>query len=335
MLITASAPTRIDLAGGTLDLEPLYLWHPGASSVNLAVTLPATVRLTPRKGRAVEIAARDRGVKLHAASWRGLSSQRLPLVTAAIRHFAPRTGFTLVTDCAAPAGSGLGGSSALIVALVAAFRRWQGLPLDRDVTLRITKGLETAVIQVPTGFQDYQAALYGGLNVWHFGPDGIRREALRLRSGFIKTLERQLLLAFTGVPHFSGTNNWEIFKRHVDGDRRVRRLFEQLRDNAIAMRAALRAESLPQVARVLNRDWQTRKQLAPGVTTPRIERILAAARRAGAMAARVCGAGGGGCVAFLVRSGKIAAVSSLLAQQRASVLPYRIDHRGLTVRASP
>ncbi len=333
MQITASAPTRIDLAGGTLDLEPLYLFHPGASSVNLAITLPATVRLRPHRSSTVEIIAHDRRQSVRVASWKKLSVGRLPLITAAVRHFIPTSGFTLETDCRAPAGSGLGGSSALIIALVAAFRRWRGEPLDREAILKNAKGLETAVIKVPTGFQDYLPALHGGLNVWHFGPDGIRREALRLSSGFLKILERQLVLAFTGVPHFSGTNNWEIFKRHVDGDRRVRRLFDQLRDNAQAMAAALRSESLPQVARVLDRDWQTRRKLAPGVSTPRIERLLRAGKRAGVMAARVCGAGGGGCVVFLARRGREAIVRSWLANQRIEILPYRIDLQGLRVMA--
>lgn len=331
MLITASAPTRIDLAGGTLDLEPLYLWHPGACSVNLAVTLPATVRLTPRRGSVVEIVARDRRQSIRAASWEKLSGGRLPLIAAAIRHFAPSSGFILETDCRAQAGSGLGGSSSLIVALVAALRCWQKLPMDKDAILRTAKGIETAVIKVPTGFQDYLAALHGGLNAWHFGPDGIRREALRARPAFLRTLERQLVLAFTGVPHFSGTNNWEIFKRHVDGNVRVRRLFDQLRDNAQAMAAALRSENLSSVARVLDRDWQTRRQLAPGVSTPRIERLLRAGKRAGVMAARVCGAGGGGCVAFLARQSRVAAVRSWLVKQRVAVLAYRIDARGLQV----
>lgn len=334
MEILASAPTRIDLAGGTLDLEPLYLFHPGACSVNLAITLPATVRLRPHRSPAVTLQARDRHQNVRASSWRKLSSGRLPMIAAAVRHFAPASGFTLETDCRAPAGSGLGGSSALIVALVAAFRRWQKLPLNREVTLQVAKGLETAVIKVPTGFQDYLPALHGGLNVWHFGVDGVRRETLRLSSGFLKTLERQLVLAFTGVPHFSGTNNWEIFKRHVDGNVRVRRLFDQLRDNAQAMTAALRSENLSQVARVLNRDWQTRRKLAPGVSTPRIEQLLRAGKRAGVMAARVCGAGGGGCVAFLSRPGKETAVRLWLTHQRVKMLQYKIDYQGLLIKVA-
>ncbi|TSC76413.1 MAG: GHMP kinase [Parcubacteria group bacterium Gr01-1014_31] len=351
MKIFASAPTRIDLAGGTLDLEPLYLFHPGASSVNLAITLPATVALTPRSGRSVVVAAHDRGQTLRAASAKALPAGKLPLLTAAIAHFAPTSGFTLETDCAAPAGSGLGGSSSLIVALVAAFQKWQKLSppfpsplggegrvrgnLDKEKILKIAKGIETAVIKVPTGFQDYLPALYGGLNVWHFGTDGMRREALRLRSGFLKTLERQLVLAFTGVPHFSGTNNWEIFKRHVDGNARVRRLFDRLRDNAAAMAAALRAQNLAQVARVLNRDWQVRRQLAPGVSTPTIDRLVREGKRIGVLGSRVCGAGGGGCVAFLARPGRIAAVRAWLLDQQVVVLRYKIDHRGLRVKVTP
>jgi len=334
MTIIASAPTRIDLAGGTLDLEPLYLFHPGACSVNLAVTLPATVRLSPRRGTAVDLIARDRRQTVRAAALRKLSDRRLPLLVAAARHFMPATGFTLVTDCAAPAGSGLGGSSSLAIALVAAFRKWQRLPLNRDETLTIAKGIETSVIQVPTGFQDYLPALYGGLNVWHFGVSGIRHEPLRLSTGFMKILERQLVLAYTGVPHFSGMNNWEIFKRHVDGNQKIYNLFEQLWDNALAMASALKAQNLAQVARVLNRDWATRKKLAPGVSTPKIDRLIADGKRVGVIGSRVCGAGGGGCMALLVKTGKAEILRLWLNNKKIRVLPYNIDIQGLKLKTN-
>ncbi len=168
--------------------------------------------------------------------------------------------------------------------------------------------------------------------MWHFGPGGIRREALRLSLGFAKTLERQLILAFTGTPRFSGTNNWEIFKRHVDGNQKIYNLFEQLRDNALAMAHALKSESLTQVARALNRDWVTRRKLAPGVSTPKIDRMLREGKHAGVIGARVCGAGGGGCVAMLAKMGQLSILRRWLVHQRVSVLPYRIDRQGIVCK---
>ncbi|MDD5110767.1 MAG: hypothetical protein PHI63_06180 [Patescibacteria group bacterium] len=332
--IFASAPTRIDLAGGTLDLDPIYLFHPNASTVNLAITVPATVTLTPRPGQRVTIEAKDLHIVEAAPRWQRLSDRRLPLVIAAIRYFAPASGFDLVTKCSAPAGSGLAGSSALNVAMLAAFRTWQKQPLNREEMRVIARGIETSVIKVPTGLQDFLPLLYGGLNVWHFGIDGIRREPLRLSADFLKTLERQLVLAYTGIPHFSGMNNWEIFKRHVDGNRKVVSLFDQLRDNAIAMAQALKSESLPQVARVLQKDWIARRKLAPGVSTPKINRLLAEGKRVGVLGSRVCGAGGGGCVAMLARVGKAEAVRRWISQRRILELPYRIDWKGVVVKSS-
>lgn len=331
MTIISTAPTRLDLAGGTLDLEPLYLFHKKASSVNIAITVPATVELTVRRDRRLTITSTDRRQTIAATNLKALSSRRLPLITAVVKHFAPTSGLALTAHSAAPHGSGLGASSSLMVALVAAFQRLQRQSAAPDVLLRLAKTLETTVIQVPTGYQDYLAAIHGGVNAWHFGTPGITREPLRLSSRFTKHLEEHLILAYTGRPHFSGVNNWEIFKSHVNGSRRIYRLFEELRDNALAMTQALKSESLAAVARVLKRDWATRKKLAPTVSTPTIDRLLREGKTAGVTAARVCGAGGGGCVALLAEHGRTASLKAWLSRRRVPILPYRIDQKGLRV----
>ena len=104
------------------------------------------------------------------------------------------------------------------------------------------------------------------------------------------------MLAYTGAPRNSGTNNWEITKRHIDGDRHVFDCFERIRDTAAAMREALERGDWDEVGRQIADEWDNRKRLAPGVTTPAIDALIARAAAAGATAAKVCGAGGGGCL---------------------------------------
>jgi D-glycero-alpha-D-manno-heptose-7-phosphate kinase len=147
-------------------------------------------------------------------------------------------------------------------------------------------------------------------------------------------LERRIVLCYTGAPRNSGTNNWEIMKRHIDGDREVFDCFERIRDTAAVMRAALARSDWDAVGRHLGEEWTNRKRLAPGVTTAKIDDLIARAIAAGAQAAKVCGAGGGGCLFCLAPPAKIAAVRDALAAGGAELLNFRIDTEGLRVETA-
>jgi D-glycero-alpha-D-manno-heptose-7-phosphate kinase len=134
------------------------------------------------------------------------------------------------------------------------------------------------------------------------------------------------------APRDSGTNNWEITKRHIDGDRPVFDCFERIRDTAVAMRTALAREDWDEVGRQIAAEWDNRKRLAPGVTTPFIEELIEKASAAGAMAAKVCGAGGGGCMFFYARPENVERVREAVAGAGARLLDYRIETEGLRVR---
>src|SRR5262249_33909552 len=142
-------------------------------------------------------------------------------------------------------------------------------------------------------------------------------------------LERRIVLVYTGAPRHSGTNNWEIMKAHVDGDGKIFECFEQIRDTAAAMRQALVRGDWDEVGRQIAREWKNRKQLAPGVTTATIDDLVARATAAGATAAKVCGAGGGGCLFCYGPPAAKPAIAAALAAGGAEVLEYRIETEGL------
>jgi D-glycero-alpha-D-manno-heptose-7-phosphate kinase len=328
MIIESSAPTRIDLAGGTIDLWPLYLFHGGAETVNVAIDLYAQCRLETG-GSGYTLVSRDTGVEVHAATLEGLVADgRLELVARLVEYFNPPPGLTVRTESAAPPGSGLGGSSTLGIALAGALNALVGAGLDLERLRTITTNVETQVIRVPAGLQDYYPALYGGVNALHSKVPGVWIEPLPVDP---EELERRLVLAYTGIPHFSGTNNWEIFKAHVDGDRAVFERLERIRQTATRMRSALVAGDLDAAGRVLGEEWENRRQLAPGVSTPEIEELVEVARRAGAPTAKVCGAGGGGCVVFFCDYGRKHDVERALRDAGARVLDFHVDSRGLAV----
>ena len=333
-LIVARAPTRIDFAGGTLDIPPLYLFHQPAITINVAIDLIAEVTVTQRPGRTIRLLASDQGRQVTWPSREKISWTRQPfleMLARLIQSLAPDTGMDIRTACQAPAGAGTGGSSALAIATAAALAAVAGRPLQRSALIEYAKSIETQAIRVPTGYQDYYAAAYGGASSIEFGLTGIRRTAIAGKA-FLAQLERHLLLLYLGKPRFSGANNWDLFKRHIEGDRRTLALFDALQANALAMRQAFQAQDLRGIAHLLNRDWEIRRRVLPTMSSPAIDGLIRALRRAGALGARVCGAGGGGCLALIIEPEAKAKLIALAEAAGAKSLPSVINMRGLVVQ---
>ena len=324
--LVSSAPTRIDLAGGTIDIWPLYLFHEGASTVNAAISLRAHARVESRDEGGLEIRSIDTNRSLRVSRWTELSDRsELPLLALLARHYRLENA-TLTTRGESPAGAGIAGSSALSIAVCGALARWTGADVADEALLRVAMNVECHTIRVPAGVQDYRPALYGGIAAIELGVSGVGRVGLDVDP---IELERRIVVAYTGAPRHSGTNNWEITKRHLDGDRQVFDCFERIRDTAAAMRVALERADFDEVGRQIAREWQNRKRLTPGVTTPAIELLVARAEAAGATAAKVCGAGGGGCLFTYGPPDTRAAIAEALTAGGARILDYRIETEGL------
>ena len=332
MIIESSAPTRVDLAGGTIDIPPLFLFHEGAATVNFAVSLLAKCRIETRDDGLIELASIDRGVKFETRLDRIAELKdepRLELLSKLVYFFKPETGFTMTTESEAPAGAGLAGSSTLNIACIGALNRLVGDRYQPDRFIPIAANVECQVIKVPTGYQDYYSAQFGGAASIHFGAAGMEREALDID---VETLERRIVVCYTGEPRNSGTNNWEITKRHIDGDREIFEIFEGIRDTSIEMRSALLENDWDAVGEILRDAHPHRKRLSPHITTPQMDMLIETALRNGAIAPKVCGAGGGGCIAFFCEDGRKPDVeAALAAEPGAEVLEWRLHSDGLVV----
>ncbi len=326
MRIEASAPTRIDLAGGTLDIWPLYLFHPGAQTINAAITLRASATIETRSDNRIVIHSEDTGATVEANDWRELRDRRELRLLSLLVHFFEARGITLTTTCQSPAGAGIAGSSALNVAVCAALAQWSRTHYEPEALLRVAMNVEAQALGVPTGMQDYRPALYGGIATLELDVDGVRRVPLNVDPS---DLERRLVLCYTGQPRDSGRNNWDIMKKHIDGDRRVFDCFERIRDTAVAMRHAMARRDWHGIGQAIAEEWEQRKRLAPGVSTPAIDALIARAMRAGASAAKVCGAGGGGCLFGYGPPDRRDAIREALASGGARLLEFRIDQSGL------
>lgn len=163
MEITATAPNRIDLAGGTTDIYPLYLFMEGGCTVNIAITVSSRVTVTGLSGAQIRLISQDLGMQQEASSPAELSlAGPLGLLARVVQALVPEGGVELHAQNQAPPGSGLGASSALLVAAIRALLAWRGKQLSPAEIVRLAANIETATIGVPTGTQDYIAAMYGG-----------------------------------------------------------------------------------------------------------------------------------------------------------------------------
>ena len=327
MRISASAPTRIDLAGGTIDIWPLYLFHAGAQTLNAAISLRARAWIETRPDERIELVSEDIDKQENLSFDQLPDDQTLPLLAKLAHRFGAH-GVRLTTRGESPAGAGIAGSSALNVAVCGALAAYTGKTIEGEALLDIAKDVEAQVIKVPTGLQDYRPAFYGGIAAVELHPGQPRRVPLDVDP---RELERRIVLCYTGEPRNSGTNNWEITKRHIDGDQHIFDCFERIRDTAAAMREALTRGDWDATAVCLATEWENRKRLAPGVTTPFIDLLIARAAAAGAKAAKVCGAGGGGCLFCIAPPDAVPAIREALADGGARILDFRVELTGLDV----
>ncbi|HXH37499.1 MAG TPA: hypothetical protein VNN08_02625, partial [Thermoanaerobaculia bacterium] len=329
--VIVRAPVRADLAGGTLDLWPLYLFHPGARTVNVAISYHAESEVAQTGDDTIDVHLTDQQYEQNYASIHELAADpKAALIHRALEHFH-LTGIRITTRTDAPRGSGLGGSSALAITLVRALSEIAGAPVQGDDLIALVRDLETRLIRVPAGIQDYYPPVYGGLMAIHLNPGVVVRHQIALP---VDRLAEHMLLHYTGVAHFSGTNNWDIYKRQIDGKKKVHKGLDKIAESAIEMEKALESGDLEAAGVALNHEWQNRKELIDGISTPEIESAIEAAVSAGAWAGKVCGAGGGGCIVFLMPPDRREAVKAALANVPGQVIDAQPVAHGMTVERS-
>jgi len=306
LLVRARAPLRLGLAGGGTDVSPYAELHGGAvMNATIDRYIYASVSLT--EGETIRIESQDLNqcvelpggeplpfdgqLDLHKAVFNRVSAEFLP--------GAPR-GMRIATFSEAPAGSGLGSSSTLVVALLQAMKELFRLPLGEYDLARLAHVIERGDVRIAGGRQDQYAAAFGGFNFMEFhGHDNVIVNPLRIKPEVIAELEAQTILGFTGVSRQSATIIAEQSRNVEQGATRSIQAMHQLKQSAVAMKQALLKGDLAEVSRTLDAGWSSKRDLASGISNPQIEEVLDAARIAGATAGKVSGAGGGGFIVFL------------------------------------
>ena len=328
MIYRARAPMRIDLAGGWTDVAP-YAGPHGGAVVNVAITLYAHAHVRPG-GREVRLSALDLGASVTARRAEDLRADgELALLKAAARRHAPEGGLEIVTRSDAPPGSGLGGSGAMGVALIAAL---YGLTGNRRMPAEIAAeafATETQEAGVLGGKQDQYAAALGGLQFLSFGDPEVAATRIDAPWAMVRDLEHHLVLCYSGASRFSSETHHRVWQEFTRGDARVRAALDGLRACALSMRSALEHGDTGQVGAVLSENWRLQQQLAAGMRTDAMKTFERVAAAAGADGMKACGAGTGGCEVFLARPGREADVAEALRAAGATILRFTFDTMGV------
>lgn len=315
-------PVRIDFAGGTLDLWPIYAMMGGCLTVNAAVDLWIEIEVS-RGGSGHRIASRDLGFDLCFKTWPTDPPRDLSWVW---RVLAASGGppASVVIQSPVPQGSGLGVSSCLGIGLLgAALGEEAGEGLASKVP--VLRDLESMELQTPTGWQDYYPAALGGALALHWDGPAPRWEQLEPHPGLLA----DLVVFYTGKPHHSGMTNWEAYKRFIEGDAQTRQSLSDIREIARDMAMALPSDPAA-VADLLEREGRSRVRMSPAVETDAMRAVRGRGRREGWYAGmKPCGAGGGGCCLLVVKDGQREAAEATLRDMGLPPLELRITPKGL------
>lgn len=296
----ATAPMRLDFAGGWTDVPP-FSAREGGVVVNGAIGLRAHVELK-LGGTLLRFVAEELGESLECADSGGLApGGKLPLLTAAVRMFPVLGGFTLTTRSDAPPGSGLGSSGALGVALVGALTRARQESLDaRDVAEQAWH-VETIEAKLPGGKQDQFGAALGGFHRFTFRDPDVGVEPVTVDPAFAAALERHILICYTNKSRVSGATISRVMGAYERGDPQVTGALQALKDVGNAMAEALRAGDLARVGLLLSDNWRHQQALDPGMRTAEMARLEAALGELGCLGGKAAGAGAGGAMFFIMK----------------------------------
>lgn len=334
--IRSRTPTRIDFAGGTTDL-PAFRNAEGGAVVSAAITRHAYCSLRPGSGNGIRIDADDLEQSVQAATIRELEYDgNLDLLKGAVKKLALSEALDLYVHCDAPPGSGTGSSASVGVALLGLLNHLKLRESRSDVLSRFEIAELACAIEQELGIiggkQDQYAAALGGFNYLRFhSEERVAVEPLLLSPPVLCELSKRLVLYYTGQSRLSGETNARMISAYEAGDPTVVGSLREVKAVAEAMYRALLGEDLDAFATLLNREWEARRLLAPGVVTEQMEDLREMLLAAGALATKVCGAGGGGCILVYCDDDREGAVRRALADQPGAVLDFGFDFTGLQV----
>jgi len=329
-IIRGKAPLRISFAGGGTDVPP-YSSERGGLVLSSTIDMHAYCTISPRQDSQMRIRSLDFSKdESWYADGKNLSYDgNLDLIKAVLNHFEVRQGFDMFLHCDAPPGSGLGGSSTVIVSLIGAVSEWLNQPLSQYDIARLAFILEREELGFAGGKQDHYSAVFGGFNFMEFRGDDTIVTPLRIKSDVLNELHYHLLLCYTGRTRDSANIIEDQKKGVSSGSKQVIEALDKAKLLATETKDALMKGDIHRIGELLDESWQQKKRFTSAISNPYIDKIYATARENGAMGGKISGAGGGGYMFFVCEYDRKHQVARQLAELGAQMQNFSFDKNGL------
>jgi len=322
---------RISLGGGGTDLEAYYGTY-GGCVISSAINKYFYAIITTDESDDLQVISADYRTLFRHSPYQDLFwNGDLALPKAILHHFGIRRGLNLFVASEVPPGTGLGSSSAAAVTLVRAISTLVEQPLTRQQVAELACTIEIGKMGMPIGKQDQYASAFGGFNSISFSSQGVSVEPVKIAPDVRYTLERRLLLFFTGSSRESTSILKHQRKSTEEQDESVLQALHHIKQIAIEMQKCLERGDLEEFARLLDYSWQEKRRLAPGLSTDFIDECYDLALRNGAAAGKITGAGGGGFLLLYCHEDVQERVTRVLEERGLKRMNFRFDHQGATV----
>lgn len=336
MIYRSKAPLRIGLAGGGTDVSP-YCDMYGGAILNATISLYAyaSIELLHTHQVIIEATDRNESVTYNLQDELPINGE-LDLVCGAYNHIVKKygsvpSGFKITTFVDAPAGSGLGSSSTLMVAIIGAFAEWLRLPLGEYDIAHMAYEIERVDLAMAGGKQDQYAATFGGVNFMEFNEGNrVIVNPLRIKQKFLFELENNLLLYFTATSRLSSTIIEAQSKNVKEKNEKSIEAMHQLKEQARMMKDALLKGAIHDIGSILDYGFRFKKQMASGISNDSMDKIYDTALTAGATGGKISGAGGGGFMMFYCPGNTRYEVKKALAQFGGEFRNYQFTEHGLS-----
>ena len=334
MKIRSKAPLRLGLAGGGSDVSP-YSDIYGGNVLNATINLAAYCTIEPLHMPVMRVNALDAGIRTEVPLGTGPVNSGALLIDGVYRRViqdygpVPAPGFAITTYNDAPAGSGLGTSSTMVVCILKCFAEWMGIPLGDYELARLAYEIERKDLLLSGGKQDQYAAAFGGFNFMEFLPsDLVIVNPLRVKDWIVTELEACMLLYFTGRSQEGAAIIEKQQQATRSGNVVAVEAMHRIKQSAIDMKLALLQGDMQGFARIMGQAWEDKKKMADTITNPMIQEAFDVAMEAGAISGKVSGAGGGGFIMLMVPPEKKYLITNALSKLPGKVVPFLFTDKG-------
>ena len=328
IVIRSKAPLRISFAGGGTDVPP-YSDERGGAVLSSTIDRYAYCTICPRADREMRIRSLDFA---QDESWTANGSMlrydgNLDLIKAVLNHFEVAEGFDMFLHCDAPPGSGLGGSSTVMVSLIGAVSEWLNKPLSQYEIARLAYVLEREELGFAGGKQDQYSAVFGGFNFMEFRGSETIVTPLRIRTEVLNELHYHMLLCYTGKTRESANIIQDQQRGYRSGQNRE--ALDSAKSLVFETKDALMKGEILRIGQLLHESWEQKKRFTSHITNSRIDKIYETARANGAIGGKISGAGGGGFMFFICEYDRKYRVAEELQKLGAEAVNFNFDKHGL------